>query len=103
MVGGCEDLALHDGVNVDCGVKTRRRARVPRAFGSGSSETISSLRPMQHIAAAAEEHPACVLRALSLLCPPKPNTCRCGFIGLVYVLRTAGRQCGLHSLIQDVA
>jgi hypothetical protein len=25
MVGGCEDLALHDGVNAKCGVKTWRR------------------------------------------------------------------------------
>ena len=51
MVGACEDLALHDGVNVDCGVKTRRRARVTRALGSGSSETTSSLRHTQHISA----------------------------------------------------
>jgi hypothetical protein len=45
MVGGCEDLALHDGVNAKCGVKTWRRARVP---GSGGPETTFSLRDTRH-------------------------------------------------------
>ena len=30
MAGGYEDLALHDGVNADCGVETWRRAQAPR-------------------------------------------------------------------------
>jgi hypothetical protein len=99
MVGGCEDLALHDGVNADCGVETWRRARVA---GSGSSETIFRLRHTQHISP--EEHSALhvvdkmiawMQRILSLLRPPRPNTCRFGFIGQTCVPRTEGLKCCL--------
>jgi hypothetical protein len=81
MVGECEDLALHDGVNATCGVKTWRRARVP---GSGGSETTFSLRHTQQIALeeysalhAVDKMLAWMQRALSLLRHPKPHTCPC--------------------------